>query len=66
MRTKDTFRAALKVFCHNHKRNNRSIGHNWGCPCCVPFRMIGRNNNKHLARRIVRRRVKRNIQSEIE
>ena len=60
--TNDPFRRQLKILCKNHKRNNRPFGHNWGCPCCQPFRMTGRNNHKQLARRIARKRLRNEIQ----
>ncbi len=65
MRTKDDFRRQIKTQCFNGG-NSGGGGYHSACPCCCKFRFHGRNNDRQLLRRIVRRRVKLNLQNEIQ
>lgn len=56
MRCKDEFRRILKTdIC----MRGQGVGnHRWGCPCCVPYRLVGCRNGRQLARRHARRKLR--------
>jgi hypothetical protein len=56
MRCKDEFRMIIKT---EISMRGEGVGnHRWGCPCCVPYRLVGCRNNRKLARRHARRKLK--------
>lgn len=64
MRTKDEFRVIIKKdIC---MRGGGDGADRWGCPCCVPYRLVGRKNNRNLARRHARRTLKINDRKMFE
>ena len=56
LESKDEFRQKLKQQCPNGGGSRGRMG--WGCPCCVPFRVVGRANGRQLMRRAARHRIK--------